>query len=207
MNAPFSLTELESDALSELMNMAMGQAAASLNQIVDEEVQLSVPTIELMSRTQFARRMASVIDGEAATISQGIQGLFAGEALLIFPEDQSLELVRKFLGSDISLEELTELEQDAFVEIGNIILGTSVATLANTLGYEVTTTLPQYSKQNMADHSVCSPDGPDDMVLFVNIEFKLPHDEISGYLSFVMSAASAHDLKRHIQKYIADALG
>lgn len=207
MNEPFALSELERDALSELMNMAMGQAAASLNQLIDEEVQLSIPTIELMTRSQFARRMSEAVGDVASTVRQGVKGLFSGEALLIFPEDQSLELVRKLLGSDISLEELTELEQDAFVEIGNIIVGTSVATLANTLGYEVTMSLPHFAKQTAAELGNCTPDGPDDIVLFVNIEFKLPDDEISGYLSFVMSAASAHDLKRHVQKYISDAMG
>ena len=46
------LTELERDALGELSNIAMARAANSLRQMVEHEVLLSVPTVDILSREQ-----------------------------------------------------------------------------------------------------------------------------------------------------------
>ena len=38
--------EIFVDAISEILNIGMGQAAASLSEMVDEEVMLSVPYVQ-----------------------------------------------------------------------------------------------------------------------------------------------------------------
>ena len=50
MTEPFkSLSELERDALAELSNIAMARAASSLRKMVDHEVALSVPSVEILT--------------------------------------------------------------------------------------------------------------------------------------------------------------
>jgi chemotaxis protein CheC len=44
------LTELERDALGEVSNIAMARAANSLRQMVEHEVLLSVPAVEILSQ-------------------------------------------------------------------------------------------------------------------------------------------------------------
>jgi hypothetical protein len=46
------LTELERDALGEVSNIAMARAANSLRQMVEHEVLLSVPAVEILSQDQ-----------------------------------------------------------------------------------------------------------------------------------------------------------
>ncbi len=43
-----SLTDLQRDAISELLNIGMGRAANALSQMANAEVQLSVPFVYLM---------------------------------------------------------------------------------------------------------------------------------------------------------------
>ena len=45
-------SELEMDALTEAFNLSLGEAAATFSAIVREEIELSVPTIEILSRDQ-----------------------------------------------------------------------------------------------------------------------------------------------------------
>ena len=45
-----NLTELQRDTITELLNIGMGRAAAALNDMVGEEVALSVPSVEVLSR-------------------------------------------------------------------------------------------------------------------------------------------------------------
>ena len=64
-------------------------------------------------------------------MQQSFEGPFSGRALLIFPEAQSLELVRSIVGAEHSLEDVIDLEQEALAETGNIILNACLATIAN----------------------------------------------------------------------------
>ena len=44
------LTEIEQDALAEIANMGVSRAANSLRQLVGEEVLLSVPSVQIVTR-------------------------------------------------------------------------------------------------------------------------------------------------------------
>ena len=74
---------------------------------------------------------------------QVFEGEITGRALLIFPEERSLELVRAVVGSDLSLEEIIELEQEALAETGNVILNSCLATIANSLESNLKISLPE----------------------------------------------------------------
>jgi chemotaxis protein CheC len=133
-----NLGELERDALGEAFNMALGEAAASFADLVQEEITLSVPSVDLLARQELAERLAALeLPGLAerlTAISQNFHSqdrLLNTEALLLFGEHGSLEIVRRMLGQhDMPLEHITELEQDALGEVGNIIINSCMNTLA-----------------------------------------------------------------------------
>jgi chemotaxis protein CheC len=196
------MDELAMDAIAELMNMAMGQAASALNEIVHEEVTLSVPSVRFVSGIEFSADIARTVDEPVSVVDQHIEGPFAGDVLLIFPEAKSLELVRSLLGDEITLEELTELEQDALIEIGNILIGALVSTFADVMGCRFESALPQYAKRN-ADAILRNGQGASsNIVLSVTIAFRLPSSEIDGYLSVVMSAGSMARFRDMIDDFV-----
>ena len=96
----FSATE--QDALAEIANMGVSRAAVSLRQMVGEQVLLSVPAVRIVSRAT----AAALVDGDNApklvAVQQSFEGRFSGLAMLIFPQAQSLELVRSIVGEDHS---------------------------------------------------------------------------------------------------------
>ena len=53
------LSDLERDALAELSNIAMARAANSLRQMVEHEVKLSVPSVEILSQEAATRSSAN----------------------------------------------------------------------------------------------------------------------------------------------------
>ena len=73
---------------------------------------------------------------------QDFAGPFSGRALLIFPETNSLELVRAVVGRELALEDIVDLEDEALAETGNIILNSWVATIANLLKSALKMSLP-----------------------------------------------------------------
>ena len=63
--------------------------------------------------------------------------------MLIFPETNSLELVRAITGGGLPLDDIIALEQEALAETGNIILNGCLATIANILQRTLRFSLPE----------------------------------------------------------------
>jgi chemotaxis protein CheC len=139
------LTDLERDALSEVSNIAMARAANSLRQMVEHQVLLSVPAVEILSQDQAAQLVAKPDNPNLVAVRQDFSGAFAGRALLIFPEANSLELVRAVVGRELPLEDIVDLEDEALAETGNILLNSWVATIANLLKRGLRMSLPSSS--------------------------------------------------------------
>ncbi|MES2118025.1 MAG: chemotaxis protein CheC [Pseudomonadota bacterium] len=205
----FNLSELENDALVEIFNIGVGQAAAAMSAIVNEEVRMSVPSIRFMQRTAAARLLGSkdVPAERICGVSQHYAGAFDTEAILMFPEDKSLEIVRLMVGEAVPLKELTEMEQEALCEIGNIILNACVGTLANIFQRELHGSLPEYHVGTSDEILTASGSVADTVVLMLHIDFVLEKHQIHGYVAFILDISALHDLKEQINLYIARAMG
>ena len=203
-----NLSELENDALVEIFNIGVGHAAASMSEIVNEEVTMSVPSITFLNRADAATLLGNKRDGDRICgVSQHYDGAFATEAILMFPEDKSLEIVRLMVGDSMPLEQLTEMEQEAMSEIGNIILNSCVGTLANLFDSELHGSLPVYHVGTSTEILSVFGEHGDDVVLMLHIDFVLAKHQIHGYVAFVLDLSALHDLKQQVSHYLAKVLG
>lgn len=189
------LTELELDALTELVNLGVSRSAASLRELTGEEVLLTVPSVVILTREEAATIIRGTDANPLVAVRQVFQGEFSGCALLIFPEQNSLELVRAVTRGELSLEDIIELEQEALTEIGNIILNGCMATIANLLERSLTMSLPEIIRGSGLDFFELSPSGADDGILFIRINFSFLGREISGYVAIVLDFLSLAALR------------
>ncbi len=199
---PFTLSELELDALTELVNIGVSRAAASLGSMVGEQVLLSVPSVVIVSRAHAAELIAETPEALLVAVRQAFDGEVSGRALLIFPEKNSLELVRAVAGERLSLEDILELEHEALAEIGNIILNACMATVANLLRRSLTMSLPEIVRGTSHGLFDLHISQPDDVVLFVHINFSLKGHQVVGYVAMVMDFASLKSLKELVAEFI-----
>lgn len=205
------LTELQRDAVTELLNIAIGHAASALNEMVEEEVRLSVPFIDFVGRTEAAERLqkASPEDNRSIAVKQHFDGQFYGDVMLIFPERKSLDLVRSIMGDAVPLESMTELEQEALMEVGNVILNACLGSMANQLSQRIESSLPIYVRGNgrkileVGDEADL-PRG--DLVMFLHVDFALQKRDIYGYVAFVMDIASAQSFRDLIDEYMRNMM-
>jgi len=198
----FGLSELELDALTEVVNIGVSRAATSLRDMVGEQVFLSVPSVAITSPARAAELLKERESSLLIGVRQGFQGDFSGSALLIFPERNSLELVRAVAGDHLSFEDILELEQEALAEIGNVILNGCMATIANLLQRHLTISLPEIVTGSPEEIFKKSPGLLRDIVLFIHINFNLKGRELSGYLAMVMDVPSMEALKDLINGFI-----
>ena len=122
------LDELEQDALTELVNIGVSRAAASLRKMVGRQVLLSVPAVELVSRKVATALIGERESDELIAVCQDFTGAISGRALLIFPLSNSMELVRAVLGEHDD-GNVADMEHEALAEIGNVILNGCPATM------------------------------------------------------------------------------
>jgi chemotaxis protein CheC len=197
------LSELERDALTEVVNIGVNRAANSLRDLIGEQVLLTVPSLAILTRAEAAALISRHSGDLLIAVRQAFQGEFAGSALLIFPEANSLELIRAVTKGELSLEDIIELEQEALAEIGNIILNSCMAAIANLLQRSLKMALPEIIRGSGLDFFESRTLGAADGVLYIRINFTVKGREISGYIAIVMDFLSLEALQGLIADFIA----
>jgi chemotaxis protein CheC len=199
-----SLDDLERDALTEIVNIGVSRAASSLRKMIGDQVLLSVPSIEVVSQRRAARLISEREASELVAVRQDFSGPFSGRALLIFPETNSLELVRAVTGGELTAQEVVDLEHEALAETGNVILNGCLATMANMLKRSLTMTIPEVLRGSGAMLFEVDEDGPSDgLVLFLYIDFAVRKHDIRGYIAMIMDLPSLGILKELLEEFIA----
>jgi chemotaxis protein CheC len=196
------LSDMERDALAEISNIAMARAATSLRQMVEHEVKLSVPSVEILSQEVVRQLIAKPDNQNLVAVRQDFDGAFSGRALLIFPEASSLELVRAVVGRQLPLEDIVDLEDEALAETGNILLNSWVATIANLLKRGLKMSLPKVIRGD-SRRVLESVRPQDNLVLFLHIKFEISKKEIGGYVALMMDIPSIDELRSLIADFVA----
>ncbi len=202
----WQFTEDEQDVVTELMNMGVGRAAASFSRLIDDEVLLSVPMVRMADAQEAEEAFAASVPEVLAGVTQSFEGLITGSAALLFPGERSLELVRAVIGEDLPAEEISELEQETLAEIGNIILNSCLATIANALKTELHSSLPEPCRAGRTGLARLLG-GEDGVILLVQIDFSLKSRNLQGYLAFVIDLRSAEAFRTAIRTYLEEVSG
>lgn len=201
------LSELQRDALAEIFNIGVGRAASSLSLVVGNEIALSAPAISLCPLDQVQHSLEGLEFRQFSMVSQRFSGDFDSQAILIFPETNALEIVRLMAGAvELSIAELSELEQEAMCEVGNIILNACMSAVADMLGISFNGTLPTHSfGENCAAFieaigEESGLDGP--VVLFLQVEMRISQQRIEGHIVFLLSVTSLAALLACLDAYL-----
>jgi chemotaxis protein CheC len=202
-----ALGEFEQDALTEIFNIGVGLAANSLYELTGEHVPLSVPVVALTSYAH-ARHHYAGRDRSVVAVRQTYTGMFATEAVLVFPEESSLTLVRMMVGPELAHDQLAELSPDALSELGNIVLNAVMSALADALDLRLEGSLPTVSAglagtlfEDPESNLIGLPEAP--QVLVLMIDFQLGAQHVPADLAFSLNAASSETLLACLTHYAA----
>jgi chemotaxis protein CheC len=208
MSVAPTLDELEHDALTELVNIGVSRSAAGLRQMVGEHVTLSVPSVDVVSRQAAVTLIRERESDELVAVRQDFDGAFSGRALLIFPQANSLALVRAVAGDELDSDEIEALEPEALAETGNVVLSGCLASMANMLQRPLNMSLPQVIRGDGQLFFELSEDaGESGVVLFLYINFIISGRDIRGYIAMLMDLPSLETLKLLISEFIKRVVG
>jgi len=88
------LTAHQTDALTELINIGYGRAAAALSDLTGHRITLEVPHVSMHSIHEISPLLTELVQGEVASVNQVFSGPISGNALLLLDEQAALMLSR-----------------------------------------------------------------------------------------------------------------
>lgn len=187
------------DALSEIFYIGVGKAAAAMGRLLRDEVLLSVPHVSVFTVNEAAQQLGT--QGHPMYgVRQPFRGVLNGDALLIFPGHRSLEIVRIVAGQNVPREDLSAIEQDALIEVGNVMLNACIAALSDLLGHEFELSPPRF---DMGDSRIILGTRiQNHVVVFLHIRFELLSSQIEGFVVFVLNTTSLEGLRTAVNRLL-----
>jgi len=195
------LDELQLDALGELFNLGVGRAANSLSLIVKDEVELSAPSISFAYPSQITQALLGSEFKELSMVTMDFSGPFEARAVLLFPERNALAILSHMLDPNMPPEELSEFEQEAMCEIGNIILNACMSALADEFNVEFMGNLPEHHFSDTESLPLFGGD-QNKVVLILQIHLSIRQERVNGHLLFLLSVSSLQALLTCVDSYL-----
>jgi len=193
------LSEIEKDALTELVNIAVSGAAVRLRAMVGTEVHLTVPAVSVMDGGEAVRAMHELGLANVLAVRQSFSGRLHGETMLVFPDKGYGALVRAVLGPDITEAEITDLTDDALGEIGNVLLLGFLSTIGKMLAVQFEVSVPTVTTaqpRELFDGDV------ERVALFIYVNFSISGRDVRGYLGLVLGVATFEILRQVLDAFI-----
>jgi chemotaxis protein CheC len=196
------IPEITLDALTELINLSVGRSANALNEMIGHEVSLSVPKVELMEFEEAQANLHRDSKDSLTTVCQDFNGPIEGKSLLIMPERNSLELVQLIIGEDVPVEDIPNFEEEALIEVGNVILNAFLGSLGNELRVTISSDIPTFSKTQFNENFNEGDLRKHTVIMFVHVDFQVKNKEIKGYLILVVNLIILKSLIFLVDKYL-----
>ena len=117
------------DVLREIGNIGAGNATTALAQMLGCKVDMAVPQVRLLEFSE----VGTIMGGEEqimAGIYLMVEGDITGSILFLLNKESARKLIAKLMGMAMVGEDLSELEQSALKEIGNIITASYLNSLS-----------------------------------------------------------------------------
>ena len=186
------LTELQRDAVTELINIAFSRAAASLSQLTNSRVDLEVPEVSVHQITEISHAVSTFVRGEVATVHQVFTGPVAGDAFLLLNFDGAVHLVDLLTGSESSKRTLGASAREVITEVGNILMNACLGVFGNLLHVRFSFSVPRLSLDDLTSMMRTLMIDGDELqhALVVGARFRMRESEVTGCLILVLGIAS-----------------
>ena len=194
--------DLQMDILTEIINIGIGKSAGQLNKLLHKRVHLYVPTVEIISGTEFLNRMLPE-RGRVSSINMSFQGPVTGIAELVSPTKSVQSMLDLIIDESAITDDLDLLRSSTLNEIGNIILNSLIGTVANQFKIRLNYSVPVYSEGRFYDLSahLCTPDIN---MIVGHTRFSVVDMDIEGTFLLNLEINSSQNLMSMIDQYKSD---
>lgn len=197
------LTELQLDALKEVINTGVGYAAGSLNELVGTPISLRVPEVDVLPLREARQRVAAFGWTRVASVQLSFSGPLKGNVALVFPYDSAVKLVSLLTGDEGSNPDVDGIRAATLEETGNIILNGVVGSISNLLKGQISFSIPYYSEQGGLPARFAGLESfPSVQVVIARARFVVAQHEIEGEIFLFLEMSALENLLCALESYM-----
>jgi len=198
------LTEQQTDALTELINIAFARTGAALSELTGHRVLLEPPTVALRLTSELDAELSRFLPGEIAWIHQVFEGPVAGDALLLLNSEGAVELTELLTDNSNGSHRLDESAREVLTEVGNILLNACLGVFGNVLHVQVGFSVPRLRLDNVDQLVQWLNSGGDELryALVIFTKFQVRYSQVNGYLVLVLNMTAFDRLVNEIDHWV-----
>ncbi|OPY57252.1 MAG: CheY-P phosphatase CheC [Pelotomaculum sp. PtaU1.Bin035] len=189
------VNDIHIDALQEISNIGLGNAATALAELLNKKVDMAVPKACFFDVEQVFL-MVGGPEEVVSCVNLNVEGDVPGTVLFIFNELSTYKLVDMLMGQEVgTTTEMDAMCESAVSEIGNVLTGSFMNAIGGMTGLAMNTSVPMFAFDMFGailSTSLVASGHWDDKVLFIETVFFQEQDEISGHF-FMLPETGALD--------------
>lgn len=184
------ISESGMDTLRELINIGIGRAAGTLNELTRARVILEVPVVELIRLGELSAHAASLNGSTSSAVQINFDGYISGSTALVFNTAGAAALVYAITGEEFETTEMNGMMAETLKEVGNICINGIMGSIGNILHERITYTPPRYAEGTV--NSLFRKNAIDEQVLviIVNTRFLVSEIDVDGYIMMLLEFSS-----------------
>ena len=194
------LNEIHLDVLREIGNIGAGNAATSLSQMLNAEVNMSVPKVRILDISDAATALGGP-ENPVIGILTKISGEIDGLMMFIVGQSFAGAVLESLLGEkQVSYAALTAMQLSAISEIGNIMISAYLGSISTLSQMSIKSSVPAIAV-DMVGALLSVPAiemrTVSDKIIFIQEDFLSSADDITSNMMLIPSMES---LDRLMQK-------
>ncbi len=205
------LSEIQKDALREIGNIGAGNAANALAKMINQRVDINIPSVEMLEINEFSKRLTK--KNEKMFISWShVTGKTRATVLVFFRIQDFLTLVTILLGdsekiapkSIKSTGDIPELHLSAMSEVGNILGSHYTSAIGNLLGFMLMTEPPDINIETPKRLFHILKDEIkllQDLSLVITTKVIIKEKEIEGFFLFIPDTETLEVLLEELARF------
>lgn len=187
------LDDFDTDALTEMFNVGLHRAAASLSEITGQRILVDMPKLVICEITEIEKPLVELVSAEVATVHQMFGGAVVGDAVLLIEHDKAAALAKLMTAGEAAIGgRLDQSAREVLAEIGNIVLGACLSGFGDMLQTPVSFSIPRIHVESLTAilRSLLSDGNDTQYAVIAATRFRLSELEAEGYLVVAVGAKS-----------------
>jgi flagellar motor switch protein FliN/FliY len=200
--AAVEFSELQKDAIAEVMNISMGNAATAASDLLNAKVWITTPRVSLRKSGEMHNE---ALEPAVCVKIEYIKGIIGSNLMVLKQSDVQL-ILNQLMGQPLVVTddfEFDELNISAVSEVMNQMMGSSATALSNLLGFHIDISTPTPYIMDEIHLSDIQRFDPDDYVISVEFDLSIEGVIRSEFVS-VLSVELAQTIADNMLNSMAD---
>ncbi|MBZ9688110.1 chemotaxis protein CheC [Clostridium estertheticum] len=178
------LSAMQLDVLQEVGNIGAGNAATSLSELLNEKVDMAVPSVNIIPFDDIFAKIG--VEEVVIGVIVRVLGDIPGNILFTLDKETALNIISSLLGAQ--QQQITEIGSSALCEIGNIISSSFMNAIAKLTNLVLLPSVPAVALDMMGailSTTFIESGQFDEYVLDLETQFLQENQKINGHFYYI----------------------